>query len=286
MADHGKRPLGNDLAAPGGVLKPAKRAVWSYSQLNQISNICALQYRFQRIDRLEPEFTSQNLVYGSAIHAAASWLWRLRKDGARVQPGEIRDVFAGTLEKLAGEAGRVQYDEGDTLASLSKEGQALIDVLVAGQRDDEKILEVDLPFEVPLTNSLGETLDKPLVGELDLLVSKGPEGRLTIVDLKTAAKRYTEDKVDRDLQPNAYVYALTWLFPEKEVGSFEFSVILKNKKPELVTYPTTRGLQDFDRLFALAKSADKLIQAGAFLPNRGSYFCKSCAFQDACDKWR
>jgi hypothetical protein len=87
-----------------------RRAYWSYSSLNQISNICALQFRFQRIDRLEPEFTSQNLVYGSAIHIAASWLWRLRKDGARVQPGEIQDVFSGTLEKLAGEAVRVQFD--------------------------------------------------------------------------------------------------------------------------------------------------------------------------------
>jgi CRISPR/Cas system-associated exonuclease Cas4 (RecB family) len=245
-----------------------------------------LQYRFQRIDRLEPEFTSQNLVYGSAIHAAASWLWRLRKEGVRVLTGEIRDVFSGTLEKLVGEAGRVLFEDGESLDSLEIEGQTLVDVLIAGQRDDETILEVDLDFSVPLVNSHGESLEKVLVGELDLLVARGTENRLTIVDLKTSGKKYGADKVANDLQPSAYAYALTQLYPGEQVGDFEFAVILKTRKPELVPYPTTRTQEDFDRLFMLAKTADRLIEAGAFLPNKGSFFCKSCAFQGPCSRWR
>lgn len=286
--DHQRgRPQRDDAAPAGGILTLGQqRATYSFSSLRQISEICALQFYFQRIAKLPPEFTSQNLVYGSAIHAAASWLWRLRREGDRVQSGEIWDVFSGTLEKMAGEAVRVQYDEGDTLDSLIKEGRTLVDVLVAGQRDDETILEVDLPFEVPLTNSRGETLEKSLVGELDLLVAKGPEGRLTVVDLKTSAKRYSEDKVSRDLQPSAYVYALSRLHPGEPVGAFEFAVVLKNKTPVMVTYPTTRGQEDFDRLFMLAQTADRLIAAGAFLPNRGSFFCKSCPFQNACSRWK
>jgi CRISPR/Cas system-associated exonuclease Cas4 (RecB family) len=245
---------------------------------------CSLQFQFQRIDRLEPEFTSQNLVYGSSIHAAASWMYRLRKEGQRVQAAEIRDIFADSLSKMAGEAERVQYDEGSNLDSLIGEGRTLVDVLVESQRDDETILEVDLPFEVPLTNSRGETSAKPLVGELDLVVAKGREG-LTVRDLKTSKKRYPEEKLKHDLQPTTYLFAMKQLHPHEEVPKFEYEVLLKNKKPELVVYPTTRNQGDFDRLFKLAATADRLIESGAFLPNRGSYFCKSCPFQRACDEW-
>ena len=44
--------------------------------------------------------------------------------------------------------------------------------------------------------------------------------------------------------------------------------------------------EDFDRLFALAKTADRLIEVGAFLPNRSSFFCKGCPYQGPCKSWR
>ncbi len=33
------------------------RPHWSFSSLNQILNICSLQYYFQRVERIEPAFT-------------------------------------------------------------------------------------------------------------------------------------------------------------------------------------------------------------------------------------
>ncbi len=45
--------------------------------------------------------------------------------------------------------------------------------------------------QVPLVDQeTGEVLDRPLVGSLDLL-ERSPEGRLVLVDIKTAARKYT-----------------------------------------------------------------------------------------------
>jgi len=125
-------------------------------------------------------------------------MYRLRKEGQRIQ---------------ANEAPRVQYDEGDTLDSLVNEGRELVNVLVENQRDDETILEIDMPFKVPLKNSRGETLEKPLVGEVDVVVTKPGDQRLVVRDLKTSKKRYAEEKLKHDLQPTAYLFALKQIHP-------------------------------------------------------------------------
>jgi hypothetical protein len=50
---------------------PVDRAHWSYSQINQFLRICPLQYAFQRIYGLKPEFITETLPFGSAIHRTA-----------------------------------------------------------------------------------------------------------------------------------------------------------------------------------------------------------------------
>jgi hypothetical protein len=51
---------------------------------------------------------------------------------------------------------------------------------------------VEQPFDVPLIDlDTGEVLDRGLVGKLDLLERDG-RGGLVVVDLKTAARKYTD----------------------------------------------------------------------------------------------
>lgn len=45
-----------------------KQPHWSFSSLNQLLNICSLQWAFQRVDRKARAFTSVNLCFGSAYH--------------------------------------------------------------------------------------------------------------------------------------------------------------------------------------------------------------------------
>ncbi len=45
------------------------RPHWSFSSLNQVLNICSLQYYFQRVARIEPAFT-----YGQARDHVISYM--------------------------------------------------------------------------------------------------------------------------------------------------------------------------------------------------------------------
>ena len=212
-------------------------------------------------------------------------MYRLRREGEPVKAGEIREIFKETLTKEAAEAETVKYGEGKSLDSLIEEGQRLIDVLLDNQDEKEVVLDVDLPFKVPLRHSSGESLPKLLIGEVDVTVIPAPGARIVIRDLKTAKQRYTEGKLRNDLQATAYLYALKQLDPKNAGSTFQWDVLIKNRKPLFVRYVTTRNQDDFDRLFTIAKTADRLIQSGAFLPNRNSFACKGCGFRTACDSW-
>jgi hypothetical protein len=47
----------------------------------------------------------------------------------------------------------------------------------------------------------GEPLEEQLVGTMDLLIRE--EGRVVIVEHKSAARRFTDDQLRYDLQPTA-----------------------------------------------------------------------------------
>jgi PD-(D/E)XK nuclease superfamily len=86
----------------------------------------------------------------------------------------------------------------------------------------------------------GDLLDRDLVGSLDLL-ERDPEGRLVVVDLKTAARKYTDLQVDASLQLSVYSYATTMnSLADQEDLRLRFDVLTKTKAPELHRYWTTR----------------------------------------------
>ncbi len=44
----------------------------------------------------------------------------------------------------------------------------------------------------------------------------------------------------------------------------------------------TIGDESFDRLFWVARQAEKLIEGGAFLPAAPTWYCDSCEYRHAC----
>src|SRR5688500_4269042 len=71
-----------------------------------------------------------------------------------------------------------------------------------------RIVGVEQPFGVPLVDQeTGEVLDRDLVGSVDLL-ERDAEG-LVVVDLKTAARKYSDLQVEALLQLSVYSYATT-----------------------------------------------------------------------------
>lgn len=134
---------------------------------------------------------------------------------------------------------------------------------------------------MPLIDRWGNTLDKPLVGEIDCVVRKSDA--LTLVDWKTSARRWSKDQADKSLQPTAYLYA--WSQLTGKPSSMRFEVIVKNKTPVVESHPTTRTLDQFHRMVEMVKRVESMIAAEHFLPNEGGMYCAGCPHQAACKAW-
>ena len=148
---------------------------------------------------------------------------------------------------------------------------------------EERMLEVNRTFCVPLVDAQGVALEKPMVGEMDCLVEK--QGATVIVDWKSSGRRWPADKAAKDLQPTAYLYTAGLLMPEQHIQSFRFDVMTKTKTPAFDQHTTTRTPEQFQRLIALAKIAEQLVQNESFYPAEQSFYCGGCGFQGACKAW-
>jgi hypothetical protein len=83
----------------------------------------------------------------------------------------------------------------------------MLAVLCAQVPDAIEVVAVESAFAVPLIDqATGAVLDRDLVGTLDL-VEREADGRLVVVDLKTAARKYTDLQVEASLQLSIYSYA-------------------------------------------------------------------------------
>src|SRR5213593_1759705 len=88
----------------------------SFSQIDQYLR-CPLKYRFQYVDRLEPEFVPAALAFGSGIHGAAAFLYRGLARGERPPVADVQAYF-DTLWTLETAHRPLRYPEKDTQASL------------------------------------------------------------------------------------------------------------------------------------------------------------------------
>ena len=258
---------------------PRNREHYSYSQINQFLRICPQQYAFQRIHKYKPEFVTEAMPFGSAIHRTAEYFWAKRMDGLDATEDELAELFADRWDRQVRETTNLKFQRSD-FDTLLQQGQGMMRVYRQQFPDDVDIVDFNVPFQVPLVDQHGEVLEKPLVGEIDLLLRYGD--RLCAVDLKTAAQRYSESKMKADLQPTAYLYALRMRGHD---ALFRWDVLLKTKKTAYEQYVAERSENDFYRMIELIKVMESMIKTGTFLPNEGSYFCPGCGHQTVCRQW-
>jgi RecB family exonuclease len=113
----------------------------------------------------------------------------------------------------------------------------MLAVLCAQVPDAIQVVAVDSAFAVPLVDqATGAVLERDLVGTLDL-VERQADGRLVVVDLKTAARKYSDLQVDASLQLSIYSYAtaMNGLADEQDLR-LRFDVLTKTRQPELHRY--------------------------------------------------
>ena len=256
----------------------------SFTQIDQYLR-CPLKYKLTYIDREKPEFVPAALAFGSGIHGAAAFLYSRVAAGAPPTLEEVQGYFE-SYWALETEHKPIRFGERDTRESLLDLARRMLEVLYREREPGTEIVGVEQPFDVPLIDlDTGEILDRALVGSLDL-IERDAEGRTVVVDLKTAARKYTDLQVDASLQLSVYSYAtaMNGLGDQEELR-LRFDVLTKTRQPELCRYWTQRDRTASVRLFRLVAEVLHGIGAGVFHPNPG-WQCKDCAFRSQCWAWR
>ena len=125
----------------------------------------------------------------------------------------------------------------------------------------------------------GEPLEEQLVGTMDLLIRE--EGRVVVVEHKTAARKFTEDQLRYDFQPTAYQIAAR----ESGLGdvALRFQVVTKTKVPAVQVTDIHRDDQDEQDFLRTAGGVLKAIDAGVSYPMRG-WQCRGCPYESACNQ--
>ncbi len=255
-----------------------KRPHWSFSSLNSLLNICSLQWKFQKIDKLKPAHTSVNLVAGSVYHRTLDQVFMARKHDIPFSLVEAQEMYTQDWRRSSAEE-NILYGKLDT-QGVEDQGRGLIQVAYENIDESEQVVEVGEVFCVPIVHQ-GKFLSKPLVGEFDLVVEK--DGSPLVIDWKTSATRWAKTKAEKSLQATAYSMAY-----QQKHGfnpSVRFDVAVKNKTPVFETHLTTRTPASWELLGALAAKAESIVKHDLFYPSHESFACSGCAFKGACEAW-
>ena len=253
----------------------------SVSQITKFLT-CPLSYRFQYVDGIETGTKSSSFALGTAFHSAAEHLHRHLMNGGAKRPEVYQDVLAESLKVEFGNF-EVQTKDGENRDSLTAEGARLIDAY-REYRTAQKttLLTVEQRVERELINvRTGELLGLPFVAYLDLI--EKVENGLVVVDLKTAARSYSQGDVDGNLQLTAYGL-LVMLETGKPPAGLRIDAVVRNKQPKVQRLETTRTENDLVRFWALAKQVRAAIEAGVFYPSPG-WACSGCEFAESCQRW-
>ncbi len=244
----------------------------SYSQVSCYLS-CSLQYRFKYIDKLEPAFKSSALAFGSAIHEAAAAYHQSRLEGDPLRADQLVDVYRDEWRR----AGQVKYFNGDNENTLTEKARQMLTVFHDSVDLSSRIIAIEEFFELPLGGL-------PLFqGYIDL-IEQSPEGDVTLVDLKTASKKYSTNAVESNMQLTAYALATESMGFNPDELKFRLDVLLKTKEAGLVRYETSRTPDDRYRFIKLLYSVWNGIQQEVFFP-RHDWGCVQCAWTRQCKDW-
>lgn len=245
----------------------------SYSQVSTYLT-CPLRYRFQYVELVPPAFTPAALAFGSSVHEAVAAYYQSRLEGDILRADQMLDVYRDTWRGAEG----VKFFNGDNEQSLMEKAQQLIAVFHERVDPHVTVLGVEEFFEVQLAQEV-----PPFHGYIDL-IEEDQDGRVTVVDLKTASKKLADSAVHANIQLTAYSIGAAALGFDPEQLVLRLDVITKTKSPELFRHETTRTQVQRERFVKAVKHVWSAIEHHAFFP-REDWHCSQCAYTEPCKAW-
>ena len=236
---------------------------------------CPRQYQMRYVLGAEPEFMPANLVLGSAVHEGLAAFYRSVMTTSESPEFDVcMAAFHATL--VGFRKNSLPIKDGD---KIEAQGEALLKVFYETiYQDPPVVVGVEVPFTVELHDPVtGEILEERLVGALDLVVEQDKNN--IVVEHKTAAKKWSEDQIQNDIQLSAYKMVARTL-GLGEVG-LRLQVLTKTKVPKMIVENTDRTEGDEHEFIETVVGVLRAVDARVFYPIRTA-MCGGCAFQRRC----
>jgi len=236
----------------------------SHSQIN-LWDMCPKRWEYRYVHKLK-ERSSGNLVLGSCYHSTLEENFRQKMICGHDLDFDIcYDVFCTAWDKQVGSAWDIDWNE-KSPGTLKDIGIALVGAYL------EDIAPLITPIKVEETcksaiGVVGFTL------RFDLM-----DKNLAVIDHKTSARAYTQDRVDKDMQASATAFALG-----KPIVFYNH-VAVKTTTPTIQVLKTFRTRADIDWWFAKASAIVAHMQTGVAPPHEDGWWCspKYCGYYDIC----
>ena len=240
--------------------------------------MCPMKHAHRYLLRTEASHRSIALVLGVSVHEAVAEYYRFISEKGESPPPEFMTDALDTAWKGFEENGPPL--KSDDLGRDKDLGIALVRTFREQATRPTKILAVEEPFAVSVVApDTGEVQDRLLVGAIDAIVAD-EEGRVVLLELKTAKRRWSRDQLTYDLQPTVYQLAVRQLgLAEHPVLRYDF--LLKLKKPCLESVEVTRSEGLEREAQVVITKVQRAVDAGIHYPVR-SWACADCEFAHAC----
>ena len=268
-----------DGESNGSPKNPKDRPHWSYSQVSQFLR-CPLSYYFDRVVKVSKPFISSGLALGATVHHSLAEFHRNIQQGRILKPEQVHDVLVKAWEEIE-DREPIQYKDGEDRDKSLGQAIALMDLYLL-EPVPKCVVAVEQPLLVPLFNSQGEPLEKPLLAIPDLITRETEE--LTVIEFKTSGRRYGEVETDASLQASCYAHAVQDRYDEQP--RVRYTVLVKTKTPQIQHLETVRNEADIVRLGDVVQAVDRAIQAEAFYPVESPMNCSGCPFYRPCKEWK
>jgi len=241
---------------------------------------CGLQYKFSKIDRLKPDFRSDNLLYGISIHRVLADFHQQRLIGTIISADDLCDLFDQYWKKSAEGDTSIRYTKKQDFNSILHNGKALLRAYHKSvPKDQYDIVAIEEPFAIT-----PDGLDIPIIGVMDLVEEDG-DGTIIITENKTSGKAYSNNQIDQNLQLTVYqIAARSNGYKDRNI-LLRIDCLIKTMTPKFQSYYTFRSGLDEHRAIRRIQRVYNGIKKGVFIPHDSSWKCPYCEFKSYCDQW-
>jgi len=243
----------------------------SYSSVSAYLT-CPRSWRFKYVDKVKTP-TAPALAFGSAFHGAVEDLIMARHRGDMMKPAEVwaaRWALA-TEQDIAWNGDLPEEHSNVGMKMLSHPATAtVLDQFRPLVEDGEPVVERRVELHIP-------DVPVPVLGFIDLICADGVPA-----DMKTAARAWTQEQAEKEMQPTYYLAALNQvgytLNPERKFRHFVWT---KTKVPQVQIIESKRTTEDLLWLMALVRDVWHGIEREVYPANPGSWKCS----ERWCDYW-